>query len=69
MRLQHRRATPENVVQDIWVVGRPGGLRAGQLQIKSDGDPARYLILQGEQIACVAIEALGPKMRIGLSID
>jgi hypothetical protein len=35
----------------------------------SKGDAACDLVLYREQIARVAIEALGPQMRIGLGVD
>ena len=51
------------------MLGRPGGLRADQLEVERDRDPARDLVLQSEQIARVAVEPLGPEMRVGLGID
>jgi hypothetical protein len=51
------------------MLGRPGGLRSDQLDAEGVGEAARDLVLQGEQIARVAIEPLGPKMRIGCGID
>src|SRR5438105_2751986 len=40
-----------------------------QLKVERNGDPARDLVLQGEQIAYVSVEALGPQMRVALGID
>ena len=68
-RLRHCGASPENVVQRVGILGRPGGLRADQREVERDRDPARDLVLQGEQIARVAVEPLGPQMRVGLGID
>ena len=48
------------------MLSRPGGLRRDQLDAERVSELARYLVLQGEQIACVAIEALGPQMRVAL---
>jgi hypothetical protein len=49
--------------------GRPGGFRGDQFKVECNRDPARNLVLQGEQIARVAVEALRPEMRIGLGVD
>ena len=62
-------ASPENVVQRVGIGGRPGGLRADQREIERDSDAAGDLVLQGKQIADVALEPLGPQMRAGLGID
>jgi hypothetical protein len=51
------------------MLGGPGGLCGDQLEVERDSDLARDLVLQGEQIARVAIETLGPQMRVGLGID
>jgi hypothetical protein len=51
------------------MLGRSGGLRSDQLDAESVRDPARDLVLQGEEIARVTVEALGPKMRVGQGID
>ena len=48
---------------------RPGGFRADQLQFECNRDAARDLVLQGEQVARVAVEALGPDMCVGHGID
>ena len=40
-----------------------------QLQIQRNRDPARYLVLQRERIADVAVEPLSPQMRVGFGID
>jgi hypothetical protein len=42
------------------MIGRACGFRADQLEVQRDGDPARDLVLQGEQMADVAVEPLGP---------
>ena len=68
-RLQIRRTCPENVIHRVGIVGRPDGLPADQLQVERDGDPARDLVLQREQIARVAIESLGPQMCVRLGVD
>ena len=51
------------------MLGRPGGLGGDQLDAERVREPARDLILQSEQIARVAVEPLGPKMRIGRGTD
>ncbi len=48
---------------------RPGGVGVGQLEVERNSDPARNLVLQGEQIAGVAREPLCPKMRVGFGVD
>ena len=69
IRLQPRGASPENVAQRVGMFSRPGSLRSDQLNAERVGDLARDLVLQGEKIARVAIEPLGPQMSIGLGID
>jgi len=39
------------------------------ITVERDGDPTRDFVLQGEQIARVAVEALGPQMRVCGSTD
>jgi hypothetical protein len=51
------------------MLGRPGCLRSDQLQVERVCNPASYLALQGEQINRVAVEPLGPQMRVGRGID
>jgi hypothetical protein len=51
------------------MLGRPGGLHSDQLDAERDREPARDLVLQGEQIARIAVEPLCPKMRVGRGID
>jgi hypothetical protein len=51
------------------MIGRPGSLRVDQLEVERDGDPARDLVLQGEQFTRVAIEPFRPQMRLALGID
>jgi hypothetical protein len=51
------------------MLGRTGSLSGHQLKVERDRDPARNLVLQGEQIARVAAETFSPDMRIGLGID
>jgi hypothetical protein len=46
-----------------------GGFRRDQLLLERDRDPGCDLVLQSEQIARVAVEALGPQMRAGRGID
>ena len=67
--LQPCGASPENVVERIRILGRPSGLRSDQLDAERVGDPTRDLVLQGEEIAGVAIESLGPQMRVALGVD
>jgi hypothetical protein len=42
------------------MLGRSGGLRGDQFKVECNRDPARNLILQGEQICRVAVEPLRP---------
>jgi len=51
------------------MLARPASLRCDQLDTKGARELARDLVLQSEQIADVAVEPLGPKMRVGLSVD
>ena len=51
------------------MLGRPGSLRSDQLDAERVRDLARYLVLQGEQIAGVASEPLRPEMRVSGGID
>src|ERR1700730_17343144 len=51
------------------MIGRPSSLRCDQLNVERNGDPARDLVLQREQIARVAVETLSPQMSVGLGID
>jgi hypothetical protein len=48
---------------------RSVGLGGDQLEVERDRDPARDLVLQGEQIRHVAVEPLGPQMLVGCGID
>src|SRR5712671_6565824 len=57
-----RSPSPENVVQRIWMLGRPGGLCSDQLEVEGVSNPGCDLVLQGEQIARVAVEPLRPEM-------
>ncbi len=49
--------------------GRPGGLCLDHLKVERDSDPAGDLVLYGEKIARVAVEALRPQMCVGLCIN
>src|SRR6516164_8651642 len=51
------------------MINRPGGFGKIQLRAERDGDAAGDLVLHGEQIARVAVEALGPHMHVGISIN
>src|SRR5215469_16601573 len=51
------------------MLSRPSGLCPDELKTECNGDPACDLVLQGEQIDCVAVETLGPQMRVALRID
>jgi hypothetical protein len=42
------------------MLGRPRGFSVGQLEVECNCDAARDRVLQGEQIAYVAVELLGP---------
>ena len=45
------------------MLGQLGGFRSDQLQMERMGEPAGDFVLQGEQIASVAVEPLRPEMR------
>jgi hypothetical protein len=51
------------------MLGRSDGLRSNQFDAKRVREPACDLVLQGEQITCVAVEPFRPKMRVRRSID
>ena len=51
------------------MLGRACRLRADQLEAERDRDPAGDLVLQGEQIAGVAVEPVRPQMRATIGID
>ena len=69
MLLKSHSAPSENIVERIGMLGRPGGLRRNQLDAERVREPARDLVLQSEQVACVAVEPIPPKMRVGRGID
>jgi len=62
-------AGAENVLLHVGTLRRPGRLRAEQLEIERDRDPASDLVLQCNQIRGAAVEPLGPQMRVGCGID
>jgi len=64
-RLRTCCASPEDVVERIRMHRWAGGLRTDKLGVERDRDPACDLVLQSEQIGRVAVEALGPQMRVG----
>jgi hypothetical protein len=51
------------------MLGGTARLCRDQRGVQRNRDAARDLVLQGEQIAHVAVEALRPEMRVGLGID
>src|SRR6516165_5064362 len=67
--LRHYSTPAETVVERIGILCRSGGLRGDQFKIERESDPPRDIVLQCEQVAHVAVEPLGPEMRVGLSID
>jgi hypothetical protein len=50
------------------MIGWSAGLRANQHAVQGDSDPTRDIVLQGEHIADVAVESVGPQMCVGLGI-
>jgi hypothetical protein len=42
------RLSPENIVQSIGMFGPPGGVRADQLEVECDRNPAGDMVLQCE---------------------
>jgi hypothetical protein len=51
------------------MLDRPGGLRSDQLDAERVREPTCDFILQGEQVAGVAVELLGPQMCVGRGVD
>src|SRR5215471_794327 len=51
------------------MLGRPDSLRSNQLDVELICDPAGNFVLQGKQIAHVAVQPLRPQMRVGLGVD
>jgi len=51
------------------MLGGPSGFRFDQLHSERICEPTRDLVLQGEEITRVAIEPLGPEMRVCRGID
>ena len=68
MLLKRHSAAPENVVERVGMLGRPGGLSSDQLDADRVRDPAGDLVLQNKQIADVTVEPFCPQMRVGLGI-
>ena len=68
-RFRQQRAPPENIIQRIGVGGRAGGLGADQRTVERDRDAAGDLVLQGEEVAHLAVEPLGPQMRVGCGVN
>src|SRR5438132_179278 len=56
-------------IERIGVIGRTTRLCDRELPLERAGNARRNLVLHGEQIADVAVEALGPEMRAGLGVD
>ena len=67
--LQPGGASPEDVVQRVGMLGRTAGRGLDQFEVECDRDPTCDLVLQGEQIARVAVEPRRPQMRVGFGID
>ena len=59
-RFQPSGATPQNVVERIGVIGRPGGLCSDQFDAERVREPVRDFILCGEQVSYVLVEMLRP---------
>ena len=57
------------MIQRIGTLRPAGGLRADQFLVERHGDPAGDLVLQRQQIGCVAVEPLRPQMSVVLGID
>src|SRR5215471_9825990 len=68
-RLQGGSASPQYEIQRVWMLDPPCGLRGDQLEVQRDCQPSRDRILQREEIARIAIEPLGPQMRVAFGID
>src|SRR5215469_12698705 len=58
--LEQNRPSPENVVECAGMFGLPRQCGVDELKVERNGDPARHLVLQCEQLAYVTIKALGP---------
>jgi len=64
-----RGASLKDVVQRIGMLRWAGSFRGDQVEIECNRDPARNLVLQGEQLARLAIKPLRPEMCVGLGVD
>jgi hypothetical protein len=51
------------------MLARPGSLRGNQLDVERICDLACNFVLQSQQVADVAVQPLGPQMRISRGID
>src|SRR5215472_8225831 len=64
-----RRASTEDVVQSIRMLGWSRRLSARQLDVERDGDAAGDLVLQREKVLHIAVELLSPQMGVGFGVD
>src|SRR5208282_5636436 len=65
-----QRSTPAQYpVQRVGMFDRAAGFGDRKLRLQRAGDPRRDLVLQGEQVADIAVETLGPELRTGFGID
>src|SRR5208282_6860557 len=55
--------------QRVWMLDRSAGFGDRELRLQRAGDPRRDLVLQGEQVADITVEPLGPELRTGFGID
>jgi len=62
-------ASAQNVVQRIGVLIGTMRFSGGDFNTQGDRDAAGDLVLQREQIGCIAVELLGPQMRVGFGVD
>jgi len=51
------------------MLGRPCGLRCDQLNVEGQRDAVRDVVLQGEEIAHLAVEPLGPEVSGGFGVN
>ena len=63
----------KSVIDGVEAVGmfarRPAALRRDQLDVDLTGQAGGDLVLHVEEVGALLVEALGPKMRAGLSVD
>ena len=60
---------PQDVVESVWVIGGPDGLRIDKLEAEFYRNPAGDFVLESEEITDVTVEALRPQMGATFGVD